>query len=553
VTPTPTTRGPVAALLAPVLAVFRAVVVFVLIRPLAALARRVIHRRLAGYRVRVNHCDPMRPLALNADAPRRVLVVGGGLAGFAAAATLGERGFKVDVVEKQAWLGGKLGAWEETFADGETHGVEHGFHAFFGSYYNLLGFLDRLRITRTFREVADYRILLLDGSQMGFTDLERTPWLNMFHIVAKGIFPWFDFVKNPQHRLLDVLANYEQHTTYAALDQTSFHAFAASVGLPERMQLMFNTFSRAFFARPEQMSMAALLQSFHLYYLSNEGGLIYTYPTEDHRTSILAPIEAYLTSLGTTIRRSTPVRDLARLPDGRLTWDGETYDHVVLATDGRGVLDVLENSPVGREEPGLLDDLKTIKPQNRYANLRLWLDRDDGTDHPVFTVVQKRRALDSISFYHRCEDTSAAWARKTGGAVLELHAYQLPADMTDPAAIRDALLDDLRHFVPSLRDATVVREHMQVRDDFSAFFVGHHARRPSTTQGPEGVRLAGDWVKLPVPAMLMEGAFTSGLYAANDILRAEGLREAPIHSVPLRGIAWGNSARPGQLPAGKRA
>ncbi len=552
-TPSPTTRGPVAAFLSPVLAVVRAVVVFVVVQPLAAIARIVIRRRLAGYRIRVNHSDPLRPLQLPDTSPRRVLVVGGGIAGFSAASTLSERGFQVDVVEKQAWLGGKLGAWEETFADGETHGVEHGFHAFFGSYYNLLGFLDRLGITRTFKEVADYRILLLDGSQMGFTNLERTPWLNMFHIVAKGIFPWFDFVKNPQHRLLNVLANYEQRSTYAALDQTSFHAFSASVALPERMTLMFNTFSRAFFARPEQMSMAALLQSFHLYYLSNEGGLLYTYPTEDHRLSILAPIEAHLLRQGCTIRRSTEVRDLSRLPDGRFSWDGGTYDHVVLATDGRGVIDVLENSPVGREEPGLLEDLRAIKPVNRYANLRVWLDRDDRTDHPVFTVVQKRKALDSISFYHRCEDTSAAWARKHGGAVIELHAYQLPADMTDPAEIRDALLDDLRHFVPSLRDAQVVREHMQVRDDFSAFFVGHHARRPTTAQGPDGVRLAGDWVKLPVPAMLMEGAFTSGLYAANDILRAEGLREAPIHSVPLRGIGWGNPARPGQLPAGARA
>ena len=48
-----------------------------------------------------------------------------------------------------------------------------------------------------------------------------------------------------------------------------------------------------------------------------------------------------------------------------------------------------------------------------------------------------------------------------------------------------------------------------------------HAER--STRGPcriDGIRLAGDWIDLPIPAMLMEGAFASGMYAANDILAA---------------------------------
>jgi isorenieratene synthase len=48
--------------------------------------------------------------------------------------------------------------------------------------------------------------------------------------------------------------------------------------------------------------------------------------------------------------------------------------------------------------------------------------------------------------------------------------------------------------------------------------------------------LAGDWVKIHTPAMLMESAFTSGLIAANHLLAQQGLQEEPIHSVPRRGI-----------------
>ena len=47
---------------------------------------------------------------------------------------------------------------------------------------------------------------------------------------------------------------------------------------------------------------------------------------------------------------------------------------------------------------------------------------------------------------------------------------------------------------------------------------------------------AGDWVALPCPAMLMEAACTSGLLAANLLLRRQGLREEPVESVPRRGL-----------------
>jgi isorenieratene synthase len=94
--------------------------------------------------------------------------------------------------------------------------------------------------------------------------------------------------------------------------------------------------------------------------------------------------------------------------------------------------------------------------------------------------------------------------------------------------------------LPELRGYTIRREFFQLKDDFSSFHVGMEGSRPATTTDVDGLVLAGDWVRLPVPAMLMEGAFTSGLYAANAILGEHGLREEPIYSVPLRGVALGN-------------
>src|SRR5688572_11130058 len=76
--------------------------------------------------------------------PRSVTVVGGGLAGLAAATVLAERGVAVTVVEKEAFLGGRAGAWTDQLADGTPFQMERGFHAFFRQYYNLRGLMRRV-------------------------------------------------------------------------------------------------------------------------------------------------------------------------------------------------------------------------------------------------------------------------------------------------------------------------------------------------------------------------------------------------------------------------
>ncbi|MFY0539117.1 FAD-dependent oxidoreductase [Nannocystis pusilla] len=86
-----------------------------------------ISRRLA------NNPDRSAPVAL--PRPLDVLVVGGGIAGLAAATILSERGARVTVLEPETFLGGRAGAWTDTLADGTRFEMERGFHAFFRQYY----------------------------------------------------------------------------------------------------------------------------------------------------------------------------------------------------------------------------------------------------------------------------------------------------------------------------------------------------------------------------------------------------------------------------------
>jgi isorenieratene synthase len=97
------------------------------------------------------------------------------------------------------------------------------------------------------------------------------------------------------------------------------------------------------------------------------------------------------------------------------------------------------------------------------------------------------------------------------------------------------MLAELKKLLPELASARVLHEEYQQQDNFSRFAPGDHASRPRTETPIPNLFLAGDHVRLDVPAALMEAATISGRMAANGILRAERLREIPITIVPLRG------------------
>ena len=162
-------------------------------------------------------------------------------------------------------------------------------------------------------------------------------------------------------------------------------------------------------------------------------------------------------------------------------------------------------------------------------------------------ITERERLLDAIAFTDRLEAEWTTWSAAQGGSVIELHSYAVPDDLPD-AEVRGALVRELDRLLPELAGASVKHEVLELRRDFTAFHVGMDRERPGTDSGVPGLFCAGDWVKLPFPAMLMEAAFASGLVAANRILAADGLRAEPIDAVPPRGVLAGLP----QSPARKR-
>jgi isorenieratene synthase len=504
---------------------------------------RLIERRLGGYRQQALVPDEALPLA-SRGAGARVAVVGGGLAGIAAASALSERGIAVALFEKNPYLGGKIGAWK-VMVDGQPQTIEHGFHAFFRQYYNLNRFLDRLGLRKSFRPIEDYLILVDQGRALRFGDVETVPALNIVDLGRRGFFRWRDAIAKRTRRRLQQFVRFDMKETYDALDHISFARFCEEAELPHELQISFRTFARAFFSDEADLSTADVLRAFHFYYLSHDHGLMYDFPDGDYETALLSPIRAHLETNGVELRLGAAVDGIERGLQRRFRVAGQEYDWVIIAADIPGMQALIAGSPWVRDaHREVAADLGALRTSHGYAVWRLWVDRDVRPGLPTFINVDRKRVLDSVTLYHRISDDARAWAKAHGGAVLELHSYALPRDVGGESEVRQVFLEELEHYFPELAGLSITAEALQVRHDFPAFAPGQRAHRPDPKLPIEGLLAAGDWVRLPYPMTHMEAAFTSGLVCANAIFEALGLRREPIFTVAPRGLLAPKRPRP---------
>src|ERR1017187_7642168 len=77
---------------------------------------------------------------------RSVAIVGGGLAGLAAAAALGGAGYRVDVFESRGFLGGRATSYPVTAADEAAETIDNCQHILLRCCVNLLDFYRRLQV-----------------------------------------------------------------------------------------------------------------------------------------------------------------------------------------------------------------------------------------------------------------------------------------------------------------------------------------------------------------------------------------------------------------------
>lgn len=498
----------------------------------------LIQKRLKNYKAQVADIDASLERKLRKS--KSVALIGSGLAGLSAATALAERGFKVTIIEKNSYIGGKTGAWKHTFNDGYTVTIDHGFHAFFYQYYNVWSFLEKMQVKGMMRPIGEYLVLNHQKERLSFKGISKTPLLNILSLGWNGFYSFFDILRRPQSMEMASFLNYSEEKTFKKYDSQSFAEFTDRLQLPKNLRLVFNSFSRAFFAEPQQMSMAELIKSFHFFYLSHDYGIDYDYFKGNYRDCLLKPAKDYLEKLDVEFVLNQKVERIEKSAEG-IRVNGQVFDYAVVAADVKGINAIVQHSDwMKNDYPEYYNQLTSLQHANGYSVYKLWIKGRISEEIPVFVITDRLKVLDAVTVFDAFDEEAKSWADENKGTVLELHCYSVTPEFYDREKMSKQFLSELYHYFPSLKGKEIVYEYLQLDNNFSSFQMNQHDNRPSYQSPVLQVKFAGDWVKLPIPAMLMEAAFSSGLFAANEILTQEKLQAEPIWSVPLNGLLHGN-------------
>ena len=483
------------------------------------------------------------------SAPRkRIIVIGGGLAGLTAALHLAERGYQPLVLEADPErAGGRLsGGAPVTLTDDQdkswTFNSEHGIHGVWGQYHNLRALLDRESIPPGFVPARKEAWVLRSASGRiqwaeGGSAL-RNSWIPApFHYLALFIRPRFLQMLTLRDlaslfrvfgSLLLAMA-FDPAADGDPMDRLTLADFFA--GWSPTLQALFTGLARNFTsAPPDQVPQAGFIAFLRFYTLLRRDAWSFSYFDHDSNTILIAPLIERLQAGGGSVQLGARVETLYRDGTGwRVTWHStpdETAsavaDQIVLALDAPASRALLQTSPDTAKAAAALT-WPLVAPT---AVMRFWFRQTPRlpAEAGIFTG---NFIIDNFFWLHRFQADFAAWHRATGGCAIEVHVYGPPEALAEPDAVLLArALLDLQRVWPDLR-GTVIQQ--SIRRNPATHTLFSTARAQLGTRTPwNGITACGDWIRYPHPALYMERAVVTGIAAANAILAEGGEEEWTI-------------------------
>lgn len=431
----------------------------------------------------------------------KCVVVGGGLAGLAAAVHATAAGHHVTLLEARSFCGGRAFAFREP----ETGDViDNGQHLLQGCYRATMAYLEQVgsRHRLTLHPRLEVTFATADGT---LTNLACPDWTAPWHLLA-GLGRWRDFPTRDLFRAIFGLRAIRtlDHAGYAQLDQWSVTQWLDEMGQSDTARrLLWTPLTLAIMnEEPSRASAAALAM------MLKEGAISGNVPTGlatpqcDLSSLLVDPAVAWLQQRGCHVRTGTPAEQLL-LHNGAMTGIRCRHDETVhgdafiLALAPRELARVLAASQITGAPWESLSRWESVP----IISVHCWYEQP----------VLPRPMVGLI-------DAPFDWAfEKNGGsrtivslvksAAREMAAW--PREQIAQAA-RDTIA---RHFPAT---AAAAPWHVQVTKELHATVsLAHHTaalRFPAQTPW-SNVWLAGDWTATGLPATI-ESAVRSGVRAA---------------------------------------
>ena len=425
-----------------------------------------------------------------------VIVIGGGLAGLAAAAALGGAGFEVDIFEARGFLGGRATSYPLPGDSSEV--IDNCQHILLRCCVNLTDFYKRLDVLDKIHFHKQF-YFIEPGGRTSVLAAGRLP--APFHFT--GSFRKLAFLSLGDKLSIarGLMAIRREHGKRADLDRVTMLDW-----LREKKQS--DAAIRRFWAQVlvsavnEDLDRMAARHGFQVFWLgflargnSYQMGIPAVPLGDLYSTDAWKRIGNVRLHLRSPVDRVVVENGSARGVES----GGERHaaDHLVLAVPFERIAAVV---------PELALDFGEFE-HSPITGIHVWFDRSV-TQLPHATLL----------------DRTMQWMfNKSGGRYLQVvvSASRSLVDMKREDVIALAV-KELAEFFPRVSQAKIEKAHVvkEVRATFSAK-PGLEARRPANTTAIRNLYLAGDWTRSGWPAT-MEGAVRSGYLAAEAVTSAAG-------------------------------
>jgi zeta-carotene desaturase len=460
---------------------------------------------------------------------RRVAVVGGGVAGLAAACALAQDGYAVELFERRPYVGGRASSY---LHPGVGEVIDNCQHIVLGCCTNVL---DLLR-----RAGAEDAMLWSDG----ITFLEpggRQTKLKPAHLPAP-LHSTPSFLAAKALHLRDKIAIARAIAAFLKGsspedDRRNFADWLQSTGQTQRAVEHFwkPVLFSALNEDPDRISVRYAAKVFREAFLfSAEAGRmgVPRVPLSEMYGQVATAIER----AGGKIHLRSTVEKLCR-DEASGRWhlrageQAEEFDAVILALSFEGLDKLLTALPEGSPRDRLQKLLAGFS-HSPLTGIHLWFDRE-------ITPLNHAVLLDTtVQWLYNTSRIQPERQSMRNGHLIELVASASKSLVPmERQAILDLALRELALFFPAMQDARLLKAAVvkEVRATYS-IVPGLDTLRPTTESGWPGLMLAGDWTATGWPST-MESAARSGYLAAEVVSReAGGAKRYLVPDLARRGL-----------------